>query len=146
MFYFPQFSYIENRNVHISVLNGALWDMEQVHSGICETGLLHAIIGIRLSTTFVSVKLKELTLPQSTKHLFIKINLLRAICTQNSHVCVVNADRLTAQHSIVDIIDWWWSYWQIRYPNWHVQAAIEHRHRNWQERGGVFLYLIILLD
>ena len=27
-------------NVHISVLNGALWDMEQVHSGIYETGLL----------------------------------------------------------------------------------------------------------
>ena len=24
---------------YISVLNGALWDMEQVHSGICEIGL-----------------------------------------------------------------------------------------------------------
>ena len=24
-----------NRNVHISVLNGALWDMGQVHCGIC---------------------------------------------------------------------------------------------------------------
>ena len=31
---------IQNRNVHISVLNGALWDMEQVHSGICEFGQL----------------------------------------------------------------------------------------------------------
>ena len=31
---------IQNRNVHISVLNGALWDMEQVHSGICELGQL----------------------------------------------------------------------------------------------------------
>ena len=31
---------IRNRNVHISVLNGALWDMEQVHLGICEIGLL----------------------------------------------------------------------------------------------------------
>ena len=30
---------IQNRNVHISVLNKALWDMEQVHSGICEIGL-----------------------------------------------------------------------------------------------------------
>ena len=29
-----------NRNVHISVMNGALWDMEQVHSGICELGQL----------------------------------------------------------------------------------------------------------
>ena len=31
---------IQNRNVHISVLNGALWDMEQVYSGICELGHL----------------------------------------------------------------------------------------------------------
>ena len=31
---------IQKRNVHISVLNGALWDMEQVQSWICEIGLL----------------------------------------------------------------------------------------------------------
>ena len=30
LFHIPQCS-IQNRNVHISVLNGALWDMEQVH-------------------------------------------------------------------------------------------------------------------
>ena len=30
---------IQNKNVHISVLNDALWDMEQVHCGICEIGL-----------------------------------------------------------------------------------------------------------
>ena len=30
---------IQNRNVHISVLNGALWDMGQVHCWICEFGL-----------------------------------------------------------------------------------------------------------
>ena len=35
LFHIPQCS-IQNRNVQISVLNGALWDMEQVHSGICE--------------------------------------------------------------------------------------------------------------
>ena len=29
---------IQNRNVHISALNGALWDMEKVNSGICELG------------------------------------------------------------------------------------------------------------
>ena len=29
---------MQNQNVHISVLNGALWDMEQEHSGICELG------------------------------------------------------------------------------------------------------------
>ena len=37
LFHIPQSS-IQNRNVHISVLNGAFWDMEQVHSGICELG------------------------------------------------------------------------------------------------------------
>ena len=31
---------IKNRNVHISVLNGVLWDMEQVYCVICEIGLL----------------------------------------------------------------------------------------------------------
>ena len=30
---------IQNRNVHTCGLNGALWDMELVHCGICETGL-----------------------------------------------------------------------------------------------------------
>ena len=39
LFHIPQCS-IQNRNVHISVLNGALWDMKQVHSGICELGQL----------------------------------------------------------------------------------------------------------
>ena len=39
-FHIPQCT-IQNRNVHISVLNGALWDMEQVHYGICEIGLFH---------------------------------------------------------------------------------------------------------
>ena len=40
LFHIPECS-IQNRNVHISVLNGAFWDMEQVHSGICELGLLY---------------------------------------------------------------------------------------------------------
>ena len=44
LFNIPQCS-IQNRNVqqkcaHISVLNGALWDMEQVHPGIYEINLL----------------------------------------------------------------------------------------------------------
>ena len=39
LFYIPQSS-IQNRNLHIHVLNGALWGMEQVHAGICEIGLL----------------------------------------------------------------------------------------------------------
>ena len=41
-FHIPQCS-IQNRNVHISVLNGALWDMELVHSGICKIGLMFTL-------------------------------------------------------------------------------------------------------
>ena len=37
--YIPQCT-IQNRNVHISVFNGALWDMEQMHSEFWEIGLL----------------------------------------------------------------------------------------------------------
>ena len=33
----------QNRNVYISVMNGALWDMGQVHCGICELGQLSVI-------------------------------------------------------------------------------------------------------
>ena len=39
LFHIPQYT-IQNRNVHISVLNGVLWDMEQIHWGICEIDLL----------------------------------------------------------------------------------------------------------
>ena len=39
LFHIPQYS-IQNRNVHISFLNRALWDMEQLHYGIHEIGLL----------------------------------------------------------------------------------------------------------
>ena len=38
---------IQNRNVHISVLNGLLWDMEQLHCGIYELGQLNRILEIR---------------------------------------------------------------------------------------------------
>ena len=41
LFHIPQWL-IRNRNVHISVLNGVLWDTEQVHCGICDIGLLGA--------------------------------------------------------------------------------------------------------
>ena len=33
---------IQNRNVHIYLLYGAFWDMEQVHFGFCEIGLFGA--------------------------------------------------------------------------------------------------------
>ena len=38
-FHISQYS-TQNRYVHISVLDGALPDMEQMHTGICEFGLL----------------------------------------------------------------------------------------------------------
>ena len=42
LFHIPQ-SFIQNRNVHLSVLNGALWEMEWVHSWICELGQLESV-------------------------------------------------------------------------------------------------------
>ena len=42
---------VQNRNVHISVLNGALWDMGQVYYGICEIG--HAGYHITLWLTLL---------------------------------------------------------------------------------------------
>ena len=38
-FHIPQCT-IQNKNVRFSVLNDALWDMRQVHCGICEIGPL----------------------------------------------------------------------------------------------------------
>ena len=43
LFHIPQ-CFIQNRNVHISVLNGALWIMGQVHIRICELGLLETTV------------------------------------------------------------------------------------------------------
>ena len=39
-----QLFYIPPSIQNTSVLNGAVWDMEQVDSGICEIGLLHPLI------------------------------------------------------------------------------------------------------
>ena len=41
---------IQNRNVHISVLNGALWDMEQVFCGIMKWSIAH--IGFQANQVF----------------------------------------------------------------------------------------------
>ena len=40
LFHNPHCS-IQNRDVHISVLIETLWDMERVHSGICDLGQLY---------------------------------------------------------------------------------------------------------
>ena len=39
LFHIPQCT-IQNRKVHISVLNGALWDMGEEHCGIYEFSLI----------------------------------------------------------------------------------------------------------
>ena len=52
LFHIPQCS-IQNRNVHIFVLNGALWDMEQVYSGIREIGQFR-LAAPRISPLWVS--------------------------------------------------------------------------------------------
>ena len=37
LFHIPQYT-IQNSNVHISILHGALWYKDQVHCGICKIG------------------------------------------------------------------------------------------------------------
>ena len=39
----PQYT-IQNWNVHISVINGVLWDIRQVQCGICEIGLFESYV------------------------------------------------------------------------------------------------------
>ena len=58
--------------------------------------------------------------PQTT---FSSNSTCCVLSTQKSamHV-VVYADRLTTQHSIVDIVHWSWSYWQFCYPRGHVEC------------------------
>ena len=53
LFHIPQYT-IQNRNVHISVLNGALWDMKQVHCGICEYGPLEAMFSYLTDSPFAA--------------------------------------------------------------------------------------------
>ena len=43
LFHIPQ-STVENRHLHISVQNGLLWKMGQVHFEICETGLFALVV------------------------------------------------------------------------------------------------------
>ena len=38
--YFCESTQVQCKNVYFSVPNEAMWDMEQVHSGVCEIGLL----------------------------------------------------------------------------------------------------------
>ena len=53
LFHIPQCT-IQNRYVHISVLNGVLWDMEQVHCGMCDISKLADISGCRIGWSVYS--------------------------------------------------------------------------------------------
>ena len=52
---------IQNRNVHISVLNGALWDMEQVHYGIYDIWYIssHALYTMSVFNNNCEIKCKS---------------------------------------------------------------------------------------
>ena len=50
LLHIPQYT-IQNRNVHISVLNGVLWDMKQVHCGVCEIAYWMIITMIKILAT-----------------------------------------------------------------------------------------------
>ena len=57
LFHIPQCT-IQNRNVHISVLNGALWDMEQLHCEICELDEFNGILWmVRWGTDYLNKKI-----------------------------------------------------------------------------------------
>ena len=55
---------IQNSNAHISVLNGALCYMDQMHRGISEIGLLHGIK--RVCNTWTSRERHSLSNPRQT--------------------------------------------------------------------------------
>ena len=64
LFHIPQCT-IQNRNVNISVLNGTLWDMEQVHCGIYKIALLciwhdHAVMEFQDKISIVNPSHKPL--------------------------------------------------------------------------------------
>ena len=92
------------------------------------------LVGCKVPTVLVKISVKEAThmgfcearrashchSPQTT---FSSNSACYVLSTHKSamHV-VVYADRLTTQHSIVDIAHWSWSYWQFWYPRWHVEC------------------------
>ena len=69
------------------------------------------------------VKPDELHIATARKPLIHQIQPVACYQHKKSAMYVIDyADRLTAQHSIVDISDWSWSYRQICYPSWHVKC------------------------
>ena len=73
LFHIPQCT-IQNRNVYISVLYSALWDLEQVHWGICEIVLLSRCHWSKTIPTPHLVTLKKI--------------MLQSNQTQQNRVCI----------------------------------------------------------
>ena len=102
---------------HLSLISGHVWSMCSWVSvsflqNLHKRSFLHPFCEARRASHCHS--------PQTT---YSSKSTCCVLSAQKSamHV-VVYADRRTIQHSIVDIIDWSWSYWQIWYPSWHVEC------------------------
>ena len=73
LFHIPQCT-IQNRNVHISVLKGALWDMEQAHCGVCElvynsSGSYHGWV---ITSQQITMRYNYLSMPWLHQTMLIK--------------------------------------------------------------------------
>ena len=53
LFHFPQCN-IQSRNMHISVLTDALWDMGEMHHGNCDIGLLSQVPRPSINLSFIT--------------------------------------------------------------------------------------------
>ena len=119
IFHIPQCS-LKNRNVHISVLNRALWDMEQVHFGVCEIVLLCCK---QLDPTNIFVIARLLILHDDVIK-WKTFSVLLAICAGNSPVPGELPGEFLAQRPVTRSFDAffdlrlnkplskkWWGWW-----------------------------------
>ena len=77
----PQYT-IQNRNVHISVLIGALWDIGQVHCGICELGLFFR----QKKTCLYFSQYCDCWFPDNGTNWGIRRNVIDLISTEYSYI------------------------------------------------------------
>ena len=87
---------IQNRNVHISVLNGALWDVWQVRCGIYEFDVFHRINSLQPSDLYNEFEYYAKWLPllpgvreltaflYSTQEKFVWYQKVLTLCLMNS--------------------------------------------------------------
>ena len=71
---------IQNRNVHICVLNGALWDMEQVNCGICKLGQVDTKLLPKQMLSTIMAMICIMSPKQNDRHFvddILKCNLLK---------------------------------------------------------------------